>query len=150
MRIARSTRRFEIAGTAVAMRRTPEGVMEMWAEDDAGLAAALGFAHAQDRLLQMTLVRLIGQGRVSECLRSDDAELVIDRFAREMGFAAGATADVSELSAEGLRFGESYCAGVNHFLEHCRCPWELRLLGHRPEPWTVVDGWAIAPSPGPW
>jgi penicillin amidase len=139
MKIARSTRSFEIAGTAVAMRRTPEGVMEMWAEDDAGLAAALGFAHARDRLLQMTLVRLVGQGRVSECLRSDDASLVLDRFAREMGFAASAAAAVSELSAEGLRFGESYCAGVNRVLEHCRPPWELRLVGHRPEPWTVAD-----------
>jgi penicillin amidase len=139
MRITESTRSFEIAGTPVAMRRTPEGVMEMWAEDDLGLAAALGFAHAADRMLQMMLVRLIGQGRVSECLRSDDASLVLDRFAREMGFAADARSDTSSVGGDARRLGANYCAGVNHYLEHYGYPWELRLVRYRPEPWALAD-----------
>lgn len=121
------------------MRRTPEGVVEVWGEDDVALAAATGFAHGMDRMLQMLLVRLIGQGRVSECLRSDEESLTVDRFAREMGFAADAEEDVSNVTGEALRFAKAYCRGVDHALEHQGTPWELRLVRYRPEPWRVAD-----------
>ena len=113
--------------------------MELWADDDDALAAALGYAHGTDRMLQMMLVRLIGQGRLCECLRNDADNLAVDRFAREMAFHRDACAAVSQLTSEARRFAELYSAGVNACLERRGYPWEFRLLGYRPEPWQPVD-----------
>jgi penicillin amidase len=46
--------------------RDPEGVPHISASRAEDLYAALGFAHAQDRLWQMELMRRAGQGRLSE------------------------------------------------------------------------------------
>jgi len=64
----------------------------------------------------MMLVRLVGQGRLSECLRADDETLMIDTFAREMGFAGDADSDAATCEPEVLRFAEAYAEGVNAYL----------------------------------
>ncbi|MBW2256746.1 MAG: penicillin acylase family protein, partial [Deltaproteobacteria bacterium] len=51
--------------------RTTGGVAEIWAPDDLGLAKGLGFMHAHDRMVQLMLSRLAGQGRLAECLKSN-------------------------------------------------------------------------------
>jgi penicillin amidase len=113
--------------------------MRLWAGDDIGLACGLGFAHAHDRMVQMMLVRLVGQGRLCECLKSDDTTLEIDIFMREMGLRRDAEADTSNLCAEALRLCEAYANGINHYLAHHMRPFELALVRYRPEPWTVAD-----------
>ena len=84
MGISTSRRPLPVAGFNVEASRTVDGVMQLWADGEEAYAAGLGYAHACDRLVQMMLVRLVGQGRLSECLRADDETLVIDTFAREM------------------------------------------------------------------
>ncbi len=111
----------------------------MWGEEDLSLAAATGFVHAMDRMLQMMLVRLIGQGRVCECLRNTEENLSIDQFFREMGFYRDAQDDARNLTGDVLRFAENYCSGVNEYLLNCGYPWEFKLVKYRPEPWTVAD-----------
>lgn len=128
-----------IGGSAIRMRRTTGGVAELWAEDDLALLRGLGFVHARDRLVQMVLLRLTGEGRLSECLRADDETLAIDVFMRQRGFARTAQEEAAEVPEEGRRFAEAYCAGVNAYLRRHRRPLELLLVGHRPAPWTVAD-----------
>ena len=57
-----------IAGLAASAEvvRDGEGVPHIFAGSRDDLYAALGFVHAQDRLWQMELLRLTGQGRLSE------------------------------------------------------------------------------------
>ncbi len=139
MKITTRRRTTTIGGFRFDAARNRDGVVQLWADDDVALACGLGFAHALDRLVQMVLVRLVGQGRLGECLISDDETLAIDLFARGMGFRRDAEGDAANLTAETARFAEAYAAGVNHVIERCRRPLELVLIGHRPEPWTVAD-----------
>ena len=62
--------------------------MHAAADDDLGLAAAWGFAHAHDRALQMLLARVVGQGRLCELLDDSPASLSVDLFMRRNLFAA--------------------------------------------------------------
>lgn len=129
----------QIDGSELRLCRTADGVVEIWGQDDFDLAKGIGFAHAHDRLVQMALTRLAGQGRLAECLRGDDETVAIDVFMRQMGFARTALAEVADCTPQARQMGEAYSAGVNYFLEHQRLPWELKLVGYRPEPWQTAD-----------
>src|SRR5215831_11198892 len=50
----------------VTIARDADGVPLITAGDDAGAAFGLGFAHAQDRLFQMEMMRRYGAARLSE------------------------------------------------------------------------------------
>jgi penicillin amidase len=113
--------------------------VRLWADDDLGLARGLGLAHAHDRLVQMMMVRLVGQGRLCECLTSNDETLAIDVFMRDMGLWREAEAETRLLSPAARALGEAYAAGVNHVLGAERRPLELLLVGYRPEAWTIAD-----------
>jgi penicillin amidase len=141
LKIDQSIRTVTISGTQFDIRRTAEGVMEMWGKDDLALATALGFAHGVDRMLQLMLVRLAGQGRLSECLQNDEQTLEWDRRAREFRFDADAKDDVANLSDEARRIVENYCRGLNYCLKKYGSPWEFRLPRYRPElePWCPAD-----------
>ncbi len=139
MRISTSRRALPVAGHTVEAARNADGVMQLWAGDENAFAAGLGYVHAYDRQVQMMVVRLVGQGRLSECLRADRETLVIDTFARDMGFARDAADDAAACDPEVLRFAEAYSAGVNACLAGSSRPLEFRLVGYRPEPWTVAD-----------
>jgi penicillin amidase len=128
-----------IGGRTVRIGRTTGGAAALWADDDLGLAAGQGYAHAHDRLVQMELVRLVAQGRLCECLLDDGANLEIDVFMRRMGFAALVDADAARLTEPARALLEAYCEGVNHAVRARRRPLELRLAGHRPRPWRPQD-----------
>lgn len=139
MRITQRPRQIEISGRRIELARTADGVMTLRAEDDLALARGLGFAHAHDRMVQMMLLRLVGQGRLCECLANDEDTFAIDVFMRQMGFEIDAEADLANLSEDGRGLGEAYAEGVNRYLETHRRPFEFVLVGYRPQPWTVAD-----------
>lgn len=139
MRITKKRRELVIGGRRVAVARGEGGVVRLWAEDDLGLACGLGLAHAHDRLVQMEMVRLVGQGRLAECLKAGGETERIDVFMRGLGLARGAAAEAATLRPAARELGEAYAEGVNHVLARERRPLELVLVGHRPAPWTVVD-----------
>jgi penicillin amidase len=139
MKVSSRRRAVRIGEFQIDACRTPEGVMQLWADDDLALAAGLGWAHARDRLVQMVLLRLVGQGRLAECLQSTEETVGIDVWARDMGFARDVVADEELVSDQARRVAEAYAAGVNEVLTRRRRPFELLLVGHRPEPWRLAD-----------
>ncbi len=118
--------------------RSAEGVVHVSADAEIDLARGLGFAHAHDRLAQMMFTRLVGQGRLAECLRPEPDAIAVDIAMSRMGMARDAHRDVANLSANALEMNEAYSDGVNRFLERHR-PTELRLAGYQPEPWRTAD-----------
>ncbi len=128
-----------IDGSRIRIRRDDNGVVHMQGGDDLDFARALGFAHGCDRMLQMMLLRVIGQGQLCEHLKDDNTSLDIDVFMRRMGLAMYADLDTANLSPEDRQFVEAYCSGVNHYLENHGRPWEFFLLRYRPTPWSVSD-----------
>jgi len=139
MRITAKRRDIEIAGSGIGIARTEDGVIKLWADNDVGLARGLGFAHAQDRLVQMILVRLIGQGRLCECLVNDNDALAIDIFMRQMGLSRYSKVEAINATGIGRSLGDAYAEGVNFWLGTNRRPIELMMVRHEPEWWTVAD-----------
>lgn len=118
------------------LERDENGVVRIEAASAVEAMRGLGRAHATDRGLQMLLMRILGLGRAAECLDPGDATVAIDRFFRKMNWSGGVAEEIPRLSARAREHCEAYCEGVNAVFARKGAPWELKLLGYRPEPWT--------------
>jgi len=131
---------------AVAIRRDPYGVPHIDAETASDAFFALGFVHAQDRLVQMEWLRRAAQGRTAEW--QGPAGLEVDRWARTLGFARRAAAEAQGLSPSTQRALVAYTRGINARIARLArneidIPGPLRALGMAPEPWEPADCVAV-------
>jgi len=119
--------------------RDKNGIPHITAESKADALAALGFAHAQDRLWQMEVLRMSGQGRLSEMFGEPTVD--IDRFLRALGFMRQVESSYEALSKPHQAELEAYAAGVNAFMTRDTgilepvLPSEFMIFGHKPEAW---------------
>ena len=111
------------------------GIPHIDAENLADMYWGNGFVHATDRGMQMLLMRILGQGRASEILDSSDSSLSIDMFFRRMNWSGNVDEQVAALDQDKRQYLESYCDGVNAAFSK-KYPWELKLLGYKPEKWV--------------
>jgi penicillin amidase len=108
---------------------------------------ALGYAHAQDRLWQMTMLRRTVQGRLSEVFGPRTVR--IDRLLRRLDLYRLALQSVEAQDAETLRALEAYSAGVNARLAEIndralgRGAPEMFLFNAPVAPWQPGDSIAI-------
>jgi penicillin amidase len=100
---------------------------------------AIGFAHAQDRLFQMELMRRVGAGRLSEAI--GEAGVPTDKLMRTLSLYRLAEAEVAAADPALKAALDSYAAGVNAFLKQRRgaLPPEFQILRITPEPWRPAD-----------
>ncbi len=131
----------------VEMERDRHGICHVRAAALEDLFYGLGYCHALDRSLQLQLMRILGQGRASELLDGSDAALAIDIFFRRMAWIRGVSEEAARLQPGYRAVCEAYCQGINARLLRKR-PWELRMLGVRPEAWTVEDCLLLARMTG--
>lgn len=121
------------------------GIPHIHAQTDLDGYQALGFVHAQDRLFQMDLLRRVGKGELSALI--GEKGLVVDKLFRTLG-----TPNHARVMAEQLRQQEpgtvakieAYYRGVNQAIEQLEVPLEYDLLGATPQPFTLVDVYAIS------
>src|SRR6266851_5097738 len=102
----------------VTVARDGDGVPLITAADDEDAAFGLGFAHAQDRLFQMELMRRNGAGRLAELFGAQAIDT--DRQVRVLGLYRLAEAELLLLSEPVRRGIEAYVAGVNALPAHSR------------------------------
>jgi len=123
----------------VEVIRDANAVPHIYAASDPDAAFALGYAHAQDRLWQMELVRRVVQGRLSEIFGSP--ALPADRALRTLDFYGHSQRSLDVLSPDLRAMLDSYAAGVNAYLDTTDKPLppEFQLLWHEPEPWQPAD-----------
>ena len=130
-------------GGDVTITRDRNGVSHIKAKTRADVAAGLGFAHAQDRLWQMEVSRMAGQGRLSEMF--GDATVGTDIWLRTMGIHEAAEASLDVMDAGTMEMLEGYARGVNAWIKRtpqlfsAKLPPEYLILGYEPEPWKPVD-----------
>ncbi|MGH2593827.1 MAG: penicillin acylase family protein [Anaerolineae bacterium] len=119
------------------------GVPHIYAQSIEDALFAQGFVHAQDRLWQMDVNRRAGQGRLSEIFGK--VTLDLDRFARTVGLARAAQAELDAADPDSLTLLDAFVAGVNAWIARGQRPVEHRLLRIRVEPWTRLDSasWGI-------
>jgi penicillin amidase len=116
-------------------------VPHIFAENDEDLYFAQGYAHAYHRLWQMEFQTHAAAGRISEIVGS--AALDLDRGQRRKGMIYGAERFMEEVQkdAVSLLAVQQYTAGVNAYINSLKpadLPFEFKLLGYEPEPWTQL------------
>ncbi len=123
----------------VEVLRDSDGVVTIKAASASDAYRVLGYVHAQDRLLQMDLMRRLGAGRLSEVMGQSTVEA--DRLMRTLGFYRLAEQSQAYLDPETLASVEAYAAGVNAFLADPPgpLPMEFHMLRYQPEPWRPAD-----------
>lgn len=121
------------------IRRDRYGIIFIKAETLADGYRALGYAHAQDRLWQMEIMRRSGAGRLSEIF--GNRTLAIDRFIRTLSLRKNVEKTIPTLGPEVMAGLVAYAQGVNAYLTTHKnnLPLEFNLLGVKPEPWQPLD-----------
>lgn len=127
----------------IEISKNNDGVSIVFAENEVDLYKGLGFCHATDRPLQLLLMRILGKGLASELLDSSDELLEIDTFFRKMNFSSSLKTEVEKLTEESKINCKAYCDGINEVLNKTY-PWEFKLVGYKPEPWTIEDSILIS------
>ncbi len=113
------------------------------ADSDTDLAAALGVVHGHLRLGQIELMRRISQGRIAETIGPLGVEL--DRTIHLMDLPRAVPGIVASLPRETLAWAEAFVAGLNHVIRAAPAlPYECRLLGVRPAPFSLADFFVLA------
>ena len=131
----------------VEVVRDNANVPHIFGENDADVYFALGFAHAQDRLWQMTMLRRTAQGRLSELF--GERTLEIDKVIRRYDIYNLAVASVDDQDQSTTVALDAYAAGVNAWLAEVnagargRGAPEMWLFNHPVSPWQAADSLAI-------
>ncbi len=117
------------------------GVPHVFAENARDAYFSLGYAHAQDRLFQMVMIRRLIQGRLSELLGS--GLINTDKYMLTLSLYDAAEKSAEKFSKEGDKPVQervsAYIDGVNSFIENGSLPIEFTLLDFKPEKFTVQD-----------
>lgn len=131
----------------VEIVRNNSNLPHIFGATDEDVFYGLGFAHAQDRLWQMTMLRRTAQGRLSELF--GERTIKIDETLRRFDLYGLAQRSVSAQDASTQRALTAYAAGVNAWLRVInedalgRGAPEFFLFSPEIAPWQPADSIAL-------
>ncbi|MDQ2065434.1 penicillin acylase family protein [Xinfangfangia sp. CPCC 101601] len=128
----------------VEIVRNNDSVPHIFGQSDHDVYFALGFAHAQDRLWQMTMLRRTAQGRLSELF--GERTLPVDELMRRLDLYPLALQSVKAQDAQTLNALQAYSDGVNAWIGEVNAGARGRGA---PEFWffsNEISAWAPADS----
>lgn len=131
----------------VEIIRNTSGVPHIFGENDADVFYGLGFAHAQDRLWQLTMLRRTAQGRLSEIFGT--RTLKIDKTIRRLDLYGLAQSAVRAQDEDTQTALQAYAEGVNAWLKIVnqqalgRGAPEFFLFPPKIAPWQPADSLAV-------
>jgi penicillin amidase len=142
-------KRLAVAGVdgPVEIVRDNANVPHVFGDTESDSFFGLGYAHAQDRLWQMMMLRRTVQGRLSEVFGTRTLE--IDKLMRRYGLYAQARASVEVQDARTRAMLRAYADGVNARLKEVnraargRGAPEMFLFDMAIAPWQPADSIAI-------
>jgi penicillin amidase len=114
-------------------------VPHVFAKNDHDMFFAQGYLTAKHRLWQMDFISYVSSGRLSEVF--GEGYISYDRTQRRLGMLSSAktTLKFIEENSETKIALDAYTAGVNQYIESLQYknfPFEYKLMGYQPEPWT--------------
>jgi penicillin amidase len=127
--------------------RDNANVPHIFGATDTDVYYGLGFAHAQDRMWQMIILRRTAQGRLSEVF--GQATLSVDRLLRRFDIYALSVQSLEALDPKTRAALNAYSAGVNARLDQInsealgRGALEMLLFNAPMAPWRPADSLAI-------
>ena len=117
------------------------GVPHIYAKNGVDAYYALGYAHAQERLFQMAILRRLSTGKLSELL--GPKLIKTDKKMISLGFRefASKNAEIFEKTANIniKNQAQAYLNGINDFIAKDNLPIEFTMLGFKPDPFTTKD-----------
>lgn len=130
----------------VGVQRDALGVVTIDAANEADMARALGYVHAQERYFEMDLMRRSAAGELAELFGPKALET--DRQHRVHRIRARVMADLDAFTGGERAVLQAYTDGVNAGLAGLKVrPWPYLLLRQAPRPWQLADsaltGYAI-------
>ncbi|PRY85221.1 penicillin acylase family protein [Donghicola tyrosinivorans] len=131
----------------VEIVRDTAAVPHIFGATDEDVFFGLGYAHAQDRLWQMVLMRRTAQGRLSEIF--GERTLNVDRMMRQFDLYNLSIRATQVQTPEAMAVLKAYSAGVNARLNEInekalgRGAPELFLFNADIAPWTPADSLAV-------
>ena len=136
---------YTVAGLneTVEIVRDNANVPHIFGNSDQDVFFALGYAHAQDRMWQMTMLRRTAQGRLSELF--GERTLPIDRFMRRLDLYTHAINSVDAQDEQATEALDAYAKGVNAWFAEVnkgargRGAPEMWLFNHAISPWEPAD-----------
>ena len=139
----------DVAGISapVEIVRDNANVPHIFGETDEDVFFALGLAHAQDRLWQMTMLRRTAQGRLSELFGM--RTLPIDQLIRRLDLYPLSRSSVDALDARTQAALSAYSDGVNAWISQVnsgargRGAPEMWVFNHAIAPWQPADSVSI-------
>ena len=119
------------------------GIPHIYADNELDAQRALGYAHAQDRLWQMELLRRIAPGKLSEIFGKK--ALQNDLFFASLGIEEASIKTIKNLdkNSKAYKLGAAYLEGVNEFIENGKTPIEFYILGIDKTKFTIKDSYNI-------
>lgn len=132
----------------VEIVRDNANVPHIFGETDTDVFHGLGFAHAQDRLWQMMMLRRTAQGKLSELFGTTTVD--VDSFIRRLDIYRLSVQSVDAQDAATRAALEAYASGVNARLDQInaealgRGAPEMFLFNTALAPWRPADSIAIA------
>lgn len=123
----------------IEIYRDSFAIAHISAANDDDAYYGLGYVHAQERMFQMDFTRRIGRGMLSEVL--GEKSLIIDKWARTIGFRRIAQYMWDKASAETKKYLTAYSNGVNAFISSHKGKFGLEFdaLSYEPELWKPTD-----------
>ncbi len=123
----------------VEIIRDQWGINHIYAQNEADLFFAQGYAAAKDRLFQFEIWRRQATGTVAEILGRREARR--DQGARLHMFRGDLDDELSRYHPRGKLIVESYVRGINAYIGETEknaalLPMEFRMLGIKPGRWT--------------
>jgi penicillin G amidase len=131
----------------VQIVRNNSNVPHIFGATDADVFFALGFAHAQDRLWQMAMLRRTAQGRLSEIFGA--STIKTDELLRRYDLYNLALTSVKAQDPQTLAALQAYAAGVNAWIEQIntgargRGAPEFFMFSNEIAAWSPADSIAI-------
>ncbi len=140
---------FTVAGISapVEILRNNAAIPHIFGKTEADVFYALGFAHAQDRLWQMTMMRRTAQGTLSEIFGARTAK--IDELIRRLDIYGAASASYAVQDDAAKTALTAYAAGVNAWIAQVnigargRGAPEFFLFSNQISAWSPTDSLAI-------
>lgn len=114
-------------------------IPHIYAQNEEDLFRAQGYVTAAHRLWQMEFQTHAGAGRISEIIGA--AALDFDRTQRRLGMMYASENALKLMDGDPIakKMVDNYTAGINAYIESLTpktLPFEYKLLGYEPEPWT--------------
>ena len=124
----------------VLVKRGVNGIPHIHAASEGDAFFALGYLHAQDRLVLIEYYRAIATGTLSALIGEEG--LVIDKLSRTIGFALEGVKLAGSIDAKYAGYLDAYVKGINLFRNSELD--EMLSIAHLPQrDWTSSDAIAV-------